>query len=191
MPQPLVIYFSVCILKMVEALHGNVDHGLVLIDLGQSIDMNLFPEGTAFTGKCLTSGFQCSEMLSGKPWSYQTDYFGIAGTVYCMLFGTYMQVTSEGGEWKTKGKLRLRFTSVLQQNYSNKLPSLKSRDRAAAGEQENCQEMRRRRRRRREGGGKGGGGRRREGGGEEGGGREGGGGEGGRRKKRRPRSSFK
>ena len=37
---------------------------------------------------------------------FQTDYFGIAGTVYCMLFGTYMQVTSEGGEWKTNGVFR-------------------------------------------------------------------------------------
>lgn len=49
----------------------NVDHGLVLIDLGQSIDMELFPQGTAFTASCLTSGFQCTEMLSGKPWNYQ------------------------------------------------------------------------------------------------------------------------
>lgn len=49
----------------------STDHGLVLVDLGQSIDMELFPEGTAFTAKCLTSGFQCTEMLSGKPWSYQ------------------------------------------------------------------------------------------------------------------------
>lgn len=49
----------------------NVDHGLVLIDLGQSIDMDLFPAGTAFTARCLTSGFQCTEMLSGKPWNYQ------------------------------------------------------------------------------------------------------------------------
>ncbi|KAK5852546.1 hypothetical protein PBY51_006399 [Eleginops maclovinus] len=183
MPQPLVMYFSVCILQMVETLHSirvihadikpdnfllgerflenrcfqpeNLDHGLVLIDFGQSIDLDLFPEGTAFTGKCLTSGFQCTEMISGKPWSFQTDYFGIAGTVYCMLFGTYMQVTSEGGAWKTNGvfrrnphsdlwvdffhtllnspphgalqSLRLRLTSVLQQNYSSKLPTLKSR----------------------------------------------------------------
>ncbi|XP_065819535.1 mitotic checkpoint serine/threonine-protein kinase BUB1 isoform X2 [Labrus bergylta] len=186
MPQPLVIYFTVCILRMVETLHGvriihadvkpdnfllgerflenkcfeaeNVDHGLALVDLGQSIDMELFPQGTAFTSRCLTSGFQCTEMLSGKPWNYQTDYFGIAGTVHCMLFGTYMQVMNEDGVWKTNGvfrrnphsdmwqdffhtllnvpdcgsllslqSLRWKLTSILQQNYSNKLPSLKSR----------------------------------------------------------------
>ncbi|KAM6915489.1 mitotic checkpoint serine/threonine-protein kinase BUB1 [Xenentodon cancila] len=186
MPQPLVLYFTVCILHMVEQLHSihivhadikpdnvllgdgflesrsfqsdGVDHGLVLIDLGQSIDMELFPEGTAFTAKCLTSGFQCTEMLSGKPWNYQTDYFGIAGTVYCLLFGTYMQVTREGGAWRTNGafrrnphgdlwqeffhtllnvperssppslrRLRCRLASVLQDNYSRKLSTLKSR----------------------------------------------------------------
>ncbi|XP_074542005.1 mitotic checkpoint serine/threonine-protein kinase BUB1 isoform X2 [Halichoeres trimaculatus] len=186
MPQPLVMYFTICILHMVEKLHSinivhadikpdnfllgerflenkcfdpeNVDHGLALIDLGQSIDMELFPRGTAFTGKCLTSGFQCTEMQSGRPWNYQTDYFGIAGTVHCMLFGTYMQVTNEGGMWKTNGvfrrnphsdlwldffhtllnipdcsslpslqSLRWKLASVLQQNYSSKLPTLKSR----------------------------------------------------------------
>lgn len=49
----------------------NAEHGLALIDLGQSIDMSLFPEGTAFTAKCMTSAFQCTEMLSGRPWNYQ------------------------------------------------------------------------------------------------------------------------
>lgn len=33
----------------------------------------------------------------------QTDYFGMAGTVYCMLFGSYMQVRNDGGVWKTSG----------------------------------------------------------------------------------------
>ena len=50
-----------------------MEHGLVLVDLGQSIDMTLFPEGTQFTARCLTSGFQCTEMLSGRPWSYQVN----------------------------------------------------------------------------------------------------------------------
>ncbi|KAF6723158.1 Mitotic checkpoint serine/threonine-protein kinase BUB1 [Oryzias melastigma] len=141
MPQPLVLYFTACILHMVEQLHRihllhadikpdnfmlggrflenkcfdpeSGDHGVVLIDLGQSIDMELFPEGTAFTAKCLTSGFQCTEMQSGKPWSYQTDYYGIAGTVHCMLFGNYMQVTNENGVWKTNGVFRRKPHSDL------------------------------------------------------------------------------
>lgn len=134
MPAALVLYFSTCILHMVEQLHAvgivhadikpdnfllgerflenkcfepdHVDHGLVLVDLGQSIDLQLFPPGTAFTAACQTSGFQCAEMQSGKPWNYQTDYFGVAGTVYCLLFGTYMQVTREDGVWRTNGIFR-------------------------------------------------------------------------------------
>ncbi|XP_053316775.1 mitotic checkpoint serine/threonine-protein kinase BUB1 [Spea bombifrons] len=131
MPVPLVMYFAINILYMVEQLnnigiiHGDikpdnfvlgekfldmeafeldfVSHGLALVDLGQSIDMTLFPKGTAFMGKCETSGFQCTEMLTNKPWNYQTDYFGVAGTVYCMLFGNYMKVKHEYGAWKTDG----------------------------------------------------------------------------------------
>ncbi|KAG8583199.1 hypothetical protein GDO81_008313 [Engystomops pustulosus] len=134
MPDPLVMYFTINILYMIEQLHDigiihgdlkpdnftlgekfvdnqscNLDllsHGLALIDLGQSIDMTLFPKGTVFTGKCETSGFQCIEMLTNKPWNYQTDYFGLAGTVYCMLFGNYMKVREEHGAWKTEGNFR-------------------------------------------------------------------------------------
>lgn len=149
MPQPLVLYFSVCILKMVELLHvahiihadikpdnfllgerflendcfdqENLQHGLALIDLGQSIDMTLFPEGTAFTAKCMTSGFQCVEMLSGRPWTYQTDYFGIAGTVYCMLFGTYMEVKQEGDVWRTNGVFKRNVHADLWQDFFHTL----------------------------------------------------------------------
>ncbi|KAF1578870.1 Mitotic checkpoint serine/threonine-protein kinase BUB1, partial [Eudyptes moseleyi] len=160
MPQALVIYFAVKILYMVEELHSckiihgdikpdnfilgefldndtcdidGLSHGLTLIDLGQSIDMKLFPEETAFTAKCETSGFQCIEMLTQKPWNYQTDYFGIAGTVYCMLFGTYMQVKNENGIWKPEGAFRRLanadlwkefFESMLNIPNCHSLPSL-------------------------------------------------------------------
>ncbi|XP_057599427.1 mitotic checkpoint serine/threonine-protein kinase BUB1 [Hippopotamus amphibius kiboko] len=133
MPQALVLTFAVRMLCMIEQVHncgiihgdikpdnfilGNrfleqdsedddVSAGLALIDLGQSIDMKLFPKGTTFTAKCATSGFQCTEMLSNKPWNYQIDYFGVAATVYCMLFGTYMKVKNEGGVWKPEGLFR-------------------------------------------------------------------------------------
>ncbi|KAM9017275.1 mitotic checkpoint serine/threonine-protein kinase BUB1 [Ara ararauna] len=161
MPQALVIYFAVKILHMVEELHSckiihgdikpdnfilgerfldndtcdidGLSHGLTLIDLGQSIDMKLFPEGTAFTARCETSGFQCIEMLTQRPWNYQTDYFGIAATVYCMLFGTYMQVKNENGVWKPEGAFRRLanadlwkefFESMLNIPNCQSLPSL-------------------------------------------------------------------
>uniref|UniRef100_A0A8D0FNP1 BUB1 mitotic checkpoint serine/threonine kinase n=1 Tax=Strix occidentalis caurina TaxID=311401 RepID=A0A8D0FNP1_STROC len=161
MPQALAIYFAVKILYMVEELHSckiihgdvkpdnfilgerfldndtcdidSLSHGLTLIDLGQSIDMKLFPEGTAFTAKCETSGFQCIEMLTQKPWNYQTDYFGIAATVYCMLFGTYMRVKNDNGIWKPEGAFRRLanadlwiefFESMLNIPDCHSLPSL-------------------------------------------------------------------
>uniref|UniRef100_A0A8C9A2W1 Mitotic checkpoint serine/threonine-protein kinase BUB1 n=1 Tax=Prolemur simus TaxID=1328070 RepID=A0A8C9A2W1_PROSS len=133
MPQGLVISFAMRMLYMMEQMHdceiihgdikpdnfilGNrfleqdgenddLSAGLALIDLGQSIDMKLFPKGTTFTAKCETSGFQCIEMLSNRPWNYQIDYFGVAATIYCMLFGTYMKVKNEGGVWKPEGLFR-------------------------------------------------------------------------------------
>ncbi|XP_077592240.1 mitotic checkpoint serine/threonine-protein kinase BUB1-like [Stigmatopora nigra] len=134
MPQPLVMYFTVCMLRMLEELHAarlihadvkpdnfvlgqrfvenddfeseNPEHGLVLVDFGQSVDMELFPEGAAFTAKCLTSGFQCPQMLAGKPWSYQADMFGVAATAHVLLFGTYMQPTEEDGVWMPRAAFR-------------------------------------------------------------------------------------
>lgn len=43
----------------------------------------------------------------------QTDYFGIAATVHCMLFGTYMQVVKEDGVWRSNGMLRRSVIMVL------------------------------------------------------------------------------
>ncbi|XP_046925621.1 mitotic checkpoint serine/threonine-protein kinase BUB1 [Lynx rufus] len=133
MPQALVLSFALRMLYMIEQVHSceiihgdikpdnfilgsrfleqdgdddDISAGLALIDLGQSIDMKLFPKGTTFTARCETSGFQCIEMLSNKPWNYQLDYFGVAATVYCMLFGTYMKVKNEGGVWKPEGLFR-------------------------------------------------------------------------------------
>uniref|UniRef100_A0A670KK33 BUB1 mitotic checkpoint serine/threonine kinase n=1 Tax=Podarcis muralis TaxID=64176 RepID=A0A670KK33_PODMU len=161
MPQVLVIYFTIHILRMVEELHScgiihgdikpdnfifsarfldddtcdvdSVSHGLTIIDFGRSIDMSLFPAGTVFTGKCKTSGFQCIEMMTNKPWNYQTDYFGIAATVYCMLFGTYMKVKQEDGVWKPDAVFRRFpnadlwtdfFFTLLNVQDCNHIPSL-------------------------------------------------------------------
>ncbi|NWX54938.1 BUB1 kinase, partial [Promerops cafer] len=156
MPQALVVYFAVKILHMVEELHSckiihgdikpdnfilgerqvfldnntcDIDglcHGLTLIDLGQSIDMKLFPEGTAFTARCETSGFQCVEMLTNKPWNYQTDYFGVAATVYCLLFGTYMRLKEDNGVWKPEGTFRRLANAELWKEFFESLLNIPS-----------------------------------------------------------------
>ncbi|MCI4395618.1 hypothetical protein PGIGA_G00194160 [Pangasianodon gigas] len=47
----------------------------------------------------------------------KTDYFGVAGTVYCMLFGSYMQVRNDGGVWKTNGVFKRNPHSDLWQEF--------------------------------------------------------------------------
>lgn len=44
---------------------------LTLIDFGEAFDMSTYPNETVFLGKVLTSGFQCIEMITNRPWSYQ------------------------------------------------------------------------------------------------------------------------
>ena len=56
-----------------------------LIDFGRCIDMTLFREGTDFMAKVKTEGFQCKEMVEGKPWTYQIDLFGVMATIHVLL----------------------------------------------------------------------------------------------------------
>jgi len=66
--------------------------GVCLIDFGRAIDTTVFPEGTMFTGSNETDGFQCTQMLEGKPWKWQVDYFGIAASIFVLMHGQYMKV---------------------------------------------------------------------------------------------------
>lgn len=42
-----------------------------LIDFGQSIDMSKYPPRTTFLTKVDTKCFQCIEMMTNRPWTYQ------------------------------------------------------------------------------------------------------------------------
>ncbi|KAI8486895.1 protein kinase [Branchiostoma belcheri] len=83
-----------------QSLFSGQLRGLKLIDFGISLDMDLFPPNTTFCGKSNTSAFQCIEMQTGKPWSYQADLYAVLSTIHCMLFGEYMKAYYEGGKWK-------------------------------------------------------------------------------------------
>ncbi|XP_023933818.2 uncharacterized protein LOC112042867 [Bicyclus anynana] len=106
---------------------------LQLIDLGCAIDMSLFPEGTTFRELIATEGFTCTEMREGKPWTYQTDLYCLAGTIFVILMGNYMKVTNRLGQWNIDKKLPRYmknslwdkiFTTLLNVPDCNNLPDL-------------------------------------------------------------------
>lgn len=72
---------------------------LQLIDFGTAIDMEVYSSTDQFNYVVKTDNFTCCEMLENKPWTYQTDLFGLAGTAHVMLFGKYMQVEKKIGKW--------------------------------------------------------------------------------------------
>ncbi|CAD5123246.1 DgyrCDS11602 [Dimorphilus gyrociliatus] len=80
-----------------SAMYKSETKCIALIDLGRMIDMNLFKEGTTFTAKTTTD--MCIEMRTNKPWKFQTDYFGVAGILYLLHFGKYMEVHQKNGMW--------------------------------------------------------------------------------------------
>ncbi|PVG04065.1 hypothetical protein CPB86DRAFT_809962 [Serendipita vermifera] len=100
--------------------------GVLLIDFGRVIDTSLFPPGTRFVTDWKMDKRDCLEMREGRPWTYETDYYGLAGIVYCLLYGKYMELpvvkdgiqklsTSLKRYWKTAMWDRL-FTALLNPN---------------------------------------------------------------------------
>ena len=67
---------------------------LHLIDFGQSIDMKQFPPGTTFTAKVTTKGFQCPEMKTNRPWTYQVhvrDWYWDTG-IYSLKHSVFILI---------------------------------------------------------------------------------------------------
>ena len=101
--------------------HGWDCKGIKLIDFGRAIDTRMFPRGQAFLAEWVTDARDCVEMREGRPWTYQADYFGLAGIVYCMLYGKYIEASSvvraampEAGESVPRYKLAAGFKRYWQ-----------------------------------------------------------------------------
>lgn len=68
--------------------------GIKLIDFGRTIDTRLFPAGQQYIAEWPTDARDCLEIREGRPWTFQTDYFGLAGIIYCLLYGKYIDASS-------------------------------------------------------------------------------------------------
>lgn len=89
-----------------------------LIDFGKAIDTNLFPKGQTFL-KCWQTNKHddAPQVHANKEWEpWIVDYWGMAKTVHCLLFGQHMQVAQKGGQYY----IRQRPKRWWDENFWNK-----------------------------------------------------------------------
>ncbi|CAE7180943.1 unnamed protein product [Rhizoctonia solani] len=88
--------------------------GVRMIDFGRGIDTNLFQPGQTFVGDWPADQRDAVELREGRPWTFQTDYFGLAGIVYCMLFGKYIETVAYQDGERTKHKINMTLKRYWQ-----------------------------------------------------------------------------
>ncbi|TFB05841.1 Checkpoint serine/threonine-protein kinase BUB1 [Trichoderma ghanense] len=84
--------------------------GVVLIDFGRGIDMKAFVPDVQFVADWKTTAQDCPEMREGRPWTWQIDYYGLAGVIHCLLFGKYLETVraDQGGLGRGGRRYRIR-----------------------------------------------------------------------------------
>lgn len=70
---------------------GWAQKGLCLIDFGRGIDLRQFIPEVQFVADWKTGKTDCAEMREMRPWTWQVDYWGIAGVAHSLLFGKYIE----------------------------------------------------------------------------------------------------
>ena len=95
--------------------------GLKVIDFGRTIDMRLFPAGQQFVADWATDDRDCFEVRENRPWTFQTDYFGLAGVVYCMLFGKYIEASSVARYTDEGGVQRYKIAAPFKRYWQTEL----------------------------------------------------------------------
>jgi len=71
---------------------------LQLIDFGKALDLSVSSDDG--------DSRETDTNTEGRTGKYHLDYFGIAGCAYCLLFGSYLEVTTAKDRWVIKGTLR-------------------------------------------------------------------------------------
>ena len=118
MPEELALFYSVELLRAVEALHGarvlhnditpdNVlmcldssnmvdKQSLQLVDFSCALDLAEFGGAAVFrgAGRCAV---QCPRMRRGESWVFEQDYFAVASIVHSFLFGRPLSEDGDRG----------------------------------------------------------------------------------------------
>lgn len=83
--------------------------------------MDYYKPSDVFTVQVKTDHFECCEMREDKPWTFQSDLFGIAGTSHVMLFGKYMDVEKKVLSWAPKIRFPRYFNKFLWDKFFSTL----------------------------------------------------------------------
>ena len=73
-----------------------VESSLQLIDFGKAIDLVVEADPSS----------DITTVSGGRQGKYHLDYFGIAGSAYCLLFGKYIEVSTAKNRWVVKGTFK-------------------------------------------------------------------------------------
>jgi len=114
--EPIAIYLTAELLGLIELIHSiRIVHAdikpdnfllchtpstrpescLQLIDFGKAIDLDLEENQEAPPPDA-----------GGRQGKYHLDYFGIAGSAYCLLFGKYIEVSTVKNKWVVKDNFK-------------------------------------------------------------------------------------
>lgn len=76
--------------------------GLTLIDFGRAIDLCAFGKASeqTFIADWQTDERDCFQMRNHQPFTFETDWFGIAAIAHCLLFGRYMHTKHDAQSQK-------------------------------------------------------------------------------------------
>ncbi|KDN52270.1 hypothetical protein K437DRAFT_254457 [Tilletiaria anomala UBC 951] len=98
-----------------DGANGWASKGLMLIDFGRSIDLNLYPEGQTFKAAWIAEQRDCREMCEGRPWTFETDYHGIAAIAHTLLFGKYIETSILDDDPSSRTRLRSHLRRYWQE----------------------------------------------------------------------------
>lgn len=112
--------------RSVDEMFDGFTPSLILIDFGISIDMMQFPEDTKFKFKFEKLENLTPEMLEGKTWTYQVDYYGIASIAHSLLYGSYMNMKKSGGKYRPEGTPKRWMNSSLWNDFFNDFLNIES-----------------------------------------------------------------
>lgn len=74
-----------------DGSEGWAHKGVKIIDYGRAIDLRSHAPQQQFLAHWNADAKDCVEVREGRPWTYEPDYYGVAGIAFTLLFGKHFE----------------------------------------------------------------------------------------------------